>query len=34
MRTIMDEVIYNQAGNEVALIKRASQRALSDEDGI
>jgi CheY-like chemotaxis protein len=34
MRTIMDEVIYNQAGNEVTLIKRASQSTLSEGDGI
>src|SRR5262249_23445909 len=34
VRGIVDEVIYNQAGNEVTLIKRASQRALSDGDGI
>ena len=34
MRTIMDEVIYNQAGNEVTLIKRACHGALSDGDGI
>ncbi len=34
MRTIMDEVIYNQTGNEVTLIKHASQNTLSEGEGI
>jgi CheY-like chemotaxis protein len=33
MRTIMDEVIYNDLGNEVTLIKRRAPEVLDDEDG-
>jgi CheY-like chemotaxis protein len=33
MRTIMDEVTYNEAGNEVTLIKRRLPDALQEEEG-
>ena len=33
MRTIMDEVVYNKAGNEVTLIKRRAPEPADDDDG-
>jgi CheY-like chemotaxis protein len=33
MRTIMDEVSYNEAGNEVTLIKRRVPEAFAEEEG-
>jgi anti-sigma regulatory factor (Ser/Thr protein kinase) len=33
MRTFMDDVLYNQSGNQVTLIKRASKSSGEQQDG-